>query len=44
MTVVAQGLNGKTYALMPNGNIQVTGAMSVGSVCEITFTYLLPDL
>ena len=38
------GLNGKTYALMPNGNIQVTGAMSVGSVCEITFTYLLPDL
>lgn len=44
VTVVAQGLNGKTYALMPNGNIQVTGAMSVGSVCEITFTYLLPDL
>ena len=44
VAVVAQGLNGKTYALMPNGNIQVTGAMSVGSVCEITFTYLLPDL
>lgn len=41
VAVVAQGLNGKTYALMPNGNIQVTGAMSVGSVCEITFTYLL---
>lgn len=39
--VVAQGLNSKTYALMTNGNIQVTGAMSVGSVHEITFTYLL---
>lgn len=41
VNVVAQGLNGKTYALMTNGNIQVTGAMSVGSVCEVTFTYLL---
>lgn len=43
VAVVAQGLNGKTYALMPNGNIQVTGAMSVGSVCEVTFTYLLSE-
>lgn len=41
VTVVAQGLNDKTYAVMANGNIQVTGAMSVGSVHEITFTYLL---